>query len=651
MIAIQYPGVLVGRVFFFEDIAAYFEPLWTEAARQMRAGHVPSWAPGAWSGQPLLGDPQIGVFYPLHWLWLVLAPLRVYAISVPLHAFIAGAGMYASARESGRSAPAATAAAIALALSAFYVLEARHIMFLASAAWVPWLLWAIERTVRRGRWSDVAWVALFGALALLGGGWSMLVFAAPPLAVFTVTRLRSGRPILLLVAGTILAIGLSAVQLLPAFAHTAVSPRALPLSDAFAGSFSWPSLRYAVSLALPLWFGDEAQGTYRGAGDQWELCGYGMGLVAAALAMWALFTARRRGRERLGYVLVLGLSLVLALGEHGPCWRAWRALPLLARLRCPARVLFAFTVVLPILLARGVDRLAALTRLRLHWRSRWTWLVPLAIAGELLGTFRADNPTVPLAATEITPEVLRDGPPPDGRTLLDVHLGQPFHNGGLRWGFDSPGGYSSLPLWRYLHMLWIANHNAPYPGWPLPRLSHDLTAQGLWTLSSPIVDLLNVRWLVAPRTHPPAGSGWALVKRGEDRVDLWRNDEALARRFVVYEEARVADEAEAALAIADPAFSFARTAVVEQPSLGPAGLLVFSEPYDPSFTVNVDGERAALLRVDYALMGVALPRPEARVELVRVDRPLRLGALVTVLSLVVLLLLVGAGARRGAPSC
>ena len=50
------------------------------------------------------------------------------------------------------------------------------------------------------------------------------------------------------------------------------------------------------------------------------------------------------------------------------------------------------------------------------------------------------------------------GVPPGERVLFDVHLGQRFHNGGLRWGVESPSGYSSLPLWRVLHLYWLANH-------------------------------------------------------------------------------------------------------------------------------------------------------------------------------------------------
>src|SRR5258706_15210836 len=78
-IAMQYRAadvLLRGRVFWFEDIAAYFVPLYSAAARLMRAGSLGSLDGGAWAGQPILGDPQVGMLYPLNWLWLWVRPVR-----------------------------------------------------------------------------------------------------------------------------------------------------------------------------------------------------------------------------------------------------------------------------------------------------------------------------------------------------------------------------------------------------------------------------------------------------------------------------------------------------------------------------------------------------------------------------------------------
>src|SRR5947209_3274793 len=108
----QFRAPLLGRVYWFEDIQAYFHPLWTAAARTMRRGDLPSWDLGAWAGQPLLGDPQIGALYPPNWLWLVVAPLRAYALLALFHAALGAAGMWSLARVRGRSREAAAIAAL-----------------------------------------------------------------------------------------------------------------------------------------------------------------------------------------------------------------------------------------------------------------------------------------------------------------------------------------------------------------------------------------------------------------------------------------------------------------------------------------------------------------------------------------------------------
>ncbi len=116
----------------------------------------------------------------------------------------------------------------------------------------------------------------------------------------------------------------------------------------------------------------------------------------------------------------------------------------------------------------------------------------------------------------------------------------------------------------------------------------------------------------------------------------------MPRAFVVYRAHVVHSPAEAASALADPRFAPERVAIVEAPvadmavadvdaaappmtpvsgffRLGPAdvtievtaqapGVLVSSEVYYPGWRVTVDGIEVPLLRVDYALRGVALTK-------------------------------------------
>ncbi|MDB4969707.1 MAG: conserved rane protein of unknown function [Myxococcales bacterium] len=676
-IAWQYRAPLVGRVWHFEDIAAYFVPLYAAAARSMHFGQFPVWDLGAWSGQPLVGDPQLGLFYPPNWLWMLIKPVRLYAWLQLFHVAVGAGGMWALARARGRSNAAAAVAALSLALGAFNVLELRHAMFVASTAWVPWILCGLERYAARRRVDDALFVGLAGALAILAGGWSMLLWGAAVIAIYAVavtTRAADrSRLVVGLALAALLAFALAAVQLAPALSHAAQSPRALGATWSFASSYGWPSWRYVLTLFVPTLYGDDARGTYSGAPDQWELCGYSSGAVAGLLALASLFGRPRRG-ERVALLVAVLLACDLARGAGGALHPLLFKLPLFSSLRCPARALYVWTLAAPILAADGLDTLVGDSTMRARW------LAPLAVVAivlELTITFRAENPSTTFAAAEARPAAidwLRGNAAP-GRATNDVHLGNAMHNFGLRWRVESAGGYHSLPIWRYLHLLWIANHGAPYPH---AQLDNDLTGQGLWRFESPIVDLLSVSYVVAPRDRPIAAPGFLRVFAGDDGIDVWHNVDAYPRAFVVYRAQRVDGEAAAARAVAERSWKPSRVAIVEEavdlpaPDGSPSplattpvrfvregpttltlevplerpGMLIITEPWYPGWRVTVDGKPATLHRVDYALRGVRLDAGTHEVDFEITSMPLRAGAVVTMLALLVAGAVNGWDARR-----
>jgi hypothetical protein len=650
-ILIQFRAPLLGKIWFFEDIQAYFHPLWTAAARAMRHGWLPTWDLGAWSGQPLTGDPQIGIFYPPNWLWLAMHPLRAYAWLMLFHALVAAAGMAALLVARGRSHSASALGGLALALSAFMVLELRHIMFVATTAWLPWVLWGIEKYSQDRRLDRL--VASAGALglAVLAGGWSMLYWGALLVVVYslliTASSLRSWRAL-----PVIFAVGLSlaAVQIFPALAHARLSPRALGLEYSEAVSYSWPSWRYLVTLAFPTWYG--TGDAYRGAPDQWELCGYSAGAIALVLAAISLF-GRERRRERVALVALLGFALLVARGG-GVHRFLFDHAPLFGSMRCPARALYLWTLIVPILAADGFDLVFSK-----HKTGTWRALAVAAVALELLIIWRAENPSVRLDAALPRPPALDwiRHHARSGRMVNDVHLGQRWHNIGLLAGSEAAGGYSSLPIWRYLHLLWIANHGAVYPH---AHLANDLTAQGLWRFSSPLVDLLGVSHLMTQK--PPDGSGWMRVFAGPDGIDVWRNSEALPRAFVVYETRVFAGDDAQARALADlrpweeaivdrelgvhgggpmsPMAALFRDSPLDlaiEVDAQRRGVLVFGEVWAPGWKVLVDEKPAELLRVDYALRGVLLEPGRHTVAMALEDNPLAYGAAVSLTALALLI--------------
>ncbi len=270
---------------------------------------------------------------------------------------------------------------------------------------------------------------------------------------------------------------------------------------------------------------------------------------------------------------------------------------------------------------------------------------------------------------------------PTERLASDAHGPFRLHNVGMTYGIESAAAYSSVQIFRYVNFLEVlaTGHGLPTP------LGSDPAASDVRRFDSPLVDLLNVRWVISDhrpalgyveRFHP-RGDSTAPASRHEPswdrRLAVWENPNVLPRAFVVHQAQIIADEVaeQRALARLDPRTTvlLEKTPSVTLPStplpFDPAtmvekerdkivieahsdapGVLVTSEAAYPGWSVTVDGASAELLRVDYALRGVALPAGTHRVEMRYRSTPLRIGMALSVVALLLLVLLASLPDRR-----
>ncbi|HRI54918.1 MAG TPA: hypothetical protein PLW65_32495, partial [Pseudomonadota bacterium] len=185
--------LLDGAIYHMDDAADNYYPARVAFKRAVTSdGVLPSWEPGSLCGWPLLADPYYGYFYPLNFVFYLRAPAGVpssdpaglaggvplgLGYSAALHMLLGGIGMLLLLRR--RVSPmAALYGAAAFALSSFLVVRIRHIIFIQLAAWLPWLLWAIDDYVQTRRRAALLRCGVFTALVLIVGAHSLLHFAA-----------------------------------------------------------------------------------------------------------------------------------------------------------------------------------------------------------------------------------------------------------------------------------------------------------------------------------------------------------------------------------------------------------------------------------------------------------------------------------------
>jgi hypothetical protein len=304
------------------------------SAGQVKGGHLPLWFPEfAGGGYPVHAAWMYGLFYPPLLLFCVLPPETAWTWLSILHVLFGGLGMYAFLRAEKRDVAAAAAGAVVFALSNFMVsrVVAGHLNLVMPFAWAPWVLRAALRTVRGecGAWASLG---LCAGMELLAGHVQISFFVAPVVAAFALFEAKRtnvlGPATKRLLAGGALALGVAAIQWIPAAELFAVSGHPAEDPRVIVGC-SAPVSALAAQIAPR--FGLE------GTHEQFvhEFSGLG-GLLAVAAALLAF---RPRDGRRVFWFVVLAAGLVLATGYRNEFGRLANELPPFRFARAPGRAL------------------------------------------------------------------------------------------------------------------------------------------------------------------------------------------------------------------------------------------------------------------------------------------------------------------------
>ncbi|MGH2616990.1 MAG: YfhO family protein [Thermomicrobiales bacterium] len=217
------------------------------------------------------------------------------------------------------------------------------------------------------------------------------------------------------------------------------------------------------------------------------------------------------------------------------------------------------------------------------------------------------------------------------------------------FGLEDVQGYNPVQIQRYVEYIDALNgHRQEYH-------ERDVFPAGI---GSPLLDLINLRYLVVPHDAPPSPELTGMPTVYEDQhVRILENAETLPRAWLVYEARQVAP-GDALSLLADGSVDPFRTALLEsvpppleaapEPTLEVAtylryepdridvqvtaqapALLVLSEVWDPGWSATVDGQQAPVLLTNHILRAVPVPAGQHLVVLDYHPPLLRLGLVVT----------------------
>jgi hypothetical protein len=325
------------------------------------SGSWPLWDPYSGFGRPLFADPRAGLLYPPTWTNLLLPPARAYTVLSLAHVVLGALGVRRLLRHWGVSRAAGLAGGALWMASGPFLSLVPMWHHLAGAAWMPWVIVAVERALAAPSARRLAGAAALVAVQAFAGSPD---YSALTLLVAFVLALDGPAPRpwprrLAVFAGVVgLAGALTAVQWWPTLEVVRRSARG---AQEAAAATTWSAHPWTLlELVAPFRWVDlplvpAAQMEILEAKEPWLRSVY-LGLASLPLVAAGAAAA---GPRRRALLVVLGLALLVALGAHGPLGAALTGLPGVRALRFPVKALVPFALAWTAFFAFGLDVVAS----------------------------------------------------------------------------------------------------------------------------------------------------------------------------------------------------------------------------------------------------------------------------------------------------
>ena len=567
-------GIGHPRTPLLHDVATQMFP-WQKAFRvAVENGDFPLWNPFILAGEPLLAVQQPGALHPATWLSLLLPLPQAWSFQMTLRIFIALLAAYLFFRELGCGEAPALLGAAGWGLSDFLIFWLGFPVG-NSVRPFPLLLLGLHRLANdpNRRAMGVTTCAL--VLIVTAGHPETVLFAVAGAGAYFLFQLlpadraRRHRAILLSAASGAVALGLTAVQLLPLAEAIPQTQEHAVRRDYFAqarkGAPLIESARRGLTIPVPFAYGESGRSyvwkdfgipaVYAGSilfplawtglffrnRQRWIFLLLGalgaalwmrLALITDALAALPLFEIAIL--EYFVFLAVFALSALAAFGaerlRHGEGLPGFLTGTGLAAVAILAVFLFR---------ADGMEALAmpgSFRTMRILWE-----IGPLAVAALLvLGALRLRRAgwTAPILlgillvsrtveAAGVNPTYPEPAFYPPLPVLEPIPRGEPYRFVGLRYVMvpNASALYELEDVRGYEAMTQRAFYET-YPLW--------CVAQPVWynrvdDLERPFLSFLGVRYALVPEGYEPP-SGWTKLSRGRG-ADLLENVDALPRAF------------------------------------------------------------------------------------------------------------------------
>jgi len=368
------PQLLVTPDFGRSDAWHFSFPTKYFLSQSLKQNRLPLWSSNLGGGFPLLAEGQTGTFFlPNLIFYKFLDPVIAYNFTLLLVPITIGWGMYVWLRMLKFDPLASLFGGITMAFSGPVMTELPHITLLQGFSLLPWIMVATHVLAQKKSWRWATILAFVVSQQLLAGfpqaSVITMLFAAG--YFFWLTRKTIFLDCIRFGIVLLLALGLSAVQLLPSFEFLQNSTARGGFSPQDAAYFSYP-LKHLVTFLNPFGLGNPKFATYPpftafDGSIFWENTGF-IGILPLIFFLASFWQVSQRARPESQrdagqasmtgpvtfFLISLFISFFLMLGSHSPFYIVYSFWPF-NLFRVPSRFLWIFVTSLVMISVMGIQ--------------------------------------------------------------------------------------------------------------------------------------------------------------------------------------------------------------------------------------------------------------------------------------------------------
>ncbi len=315
-------------------------------------------------GTPFIIDPQVAVFYPFNWIYLISDIPALFGYLLIFHIVLLQLFMYLFLQEIGLSKTAAILGALSFSFGGFITGHIVHPMMVQVLTWLPALLWTVTKLFHEKN-STLLYTtigAIIMSLQILAGHLEISVYLTLIFLVFSGYKLftyhreqkntkKSLQYGLCIISILFLGLLIGGIQLLPTMrfglftnARAIIASYPLYIKDAM-------NFKHLLSFIIPDFFGNPIHKNYIGKLNYTEYCGY-IGFLPFLLAFFGILN--QKFKEKNAFIFLVIVSCAFILGSP-LCRIAYFFIPGFEQLRSPFRLLAIYTFSASVLAAGGFD--------------------------------------------------------------------------------------------------------------------------------------------------------------------------------------------------------------------------------------------------------------------------------------------------------